>query len=199
MIRKLLMAATALVLLLAAPASAQYEGLIVNPGKVSAGGTVTVSGQGCSAGETVVIEILRGPPQQNGIQGIAGQAGPPEGGPIEVAVVNADAAGNFTATFTVPESLHPGMHTVRATCGAVVQGTSLIIQGPPAGNPGSRGSNGRQGFGNEGSVGGGRTGSRGALARTGSSLNTVGLLGAGLLTVGGLVLLTTRKRQHRSA
>ncbi|MEZ5177667.1 MAG: Ig-like domain-containing protein [Acidimicrobiales bacterium] len=53
---------------------------------------------------------------------------------------------------------------------------------------------GGQDQGGGGGVGGGGTN----LPRTGSNLNGVGLVGAGLLTVGGLLVLSTRKRRREA-
>ena len=36
------------------------------------------------------------------------------------------------------------------------------------------------------------------IARTGSDLNGLGLAGAALITVGGIILLTTRSRRHQA-
>jgi len=38
----------------------------------------------------------------------------------------------------------------------------------------------------------------GTIARTGSDLNGLGLAGAALITVGGIILLTTRSRRHQA-
>lgn len=157
MVRKVLLIALAFVALLAAPAAAQYDDLVVSPGEVEAGGVVTVTGQGCPAGSEVVIALI--PPGTT------------------VATGTADADGNFTIEFTIPEGTAPGTYTVQATCGDVVQSETIVVAGdtvtPPPGNPGGGGN----------------------LPRTGSDLDGMGLLGAGLLAIGGLVLLGTRRRR----
>ena len=44
----------------------------------------------------------------------------------------------------------------------------------------------------------GSTGTTGPIVRTGSDLNGLGLLGAGLLTLGGLILVATKTRRHEA-
>jgi hypothetical protein len=57
MIRKILIAAVALVALMAAPAARSTGGLTVNPGSVRPGGNADFAGKGCQPGETVVIRL----------------------------------------------------------------------------------------------------------------------------------------------
>lgn len=158
MVRKVLLAALTMVALFAAPAAAQYDDFVVTPGEVVVGGTVTVTGQGCAAFEEVVIALI--PPGTT------------------VATGTTDADGNFTITFTIPDGTDPGVYTVQATCGDLVQNETITVNGSnvvvPPGTPGGGGGN---------------------LPRTGSDLDRVGLIGVGLLAAGGLVLLGTRRRR----
>ncbi|MCU1499558.1 MAG: hypothetical protein JWM47_3511 [Acidimicrobiales bacterium] len=155
MVRKVLLVALTMVALFAAPAAAQYDPLVVVPGEIGDGGMVTVTGQGCVPFDEIVIALI------------------PPG--ITVATGTADADGNFTITFTVPEGTDPGTYTVQATCGEVVQSETITVTGTPVTVPPGNGG--------------------GNLPRTGSDLDGMGLLGAGLLAVGGLVLLGTRRRR----
>jgi len=208
MVRKLIIAVVALVALAATPASAQYPEIVVQPGRVGPGGTVTVTGKGCDAGVTVTITMRRVP--------AGGQASLPAGGagdgrvaaPVRsgsplrgadldvgevVATTTTDQDGTFTATFTVPPHATPGFYDVISQCGDHVLSQRIEVVGasqlPDDGGSGNNG----------GGSGIRDTGRDGALPRTGSNLNAVGLLGAALLVAGGLVLLAARKRQHATA
>jgi LPXTG-motif cell wall-anchored protein len=111
MLRKILLGATMLVLLFAAPAAAQYPDIVVNPGTVEVGGQATVSGQGCAPNIAVTISLT------------------PQGGgaPIEVGSGMTDADGNFTVTFTVPAGTDPGVYIVSASCGSLVRDTTITV------------------------------------------------------------------------
>jgi LPXTG-motif cell wall-anchored protein len=89
-----------------------------------------------------------------------------------MATVTADAGGDYNGAFKA--DLAAGTYTVTATCGNVVRTTPLTVRGvsvtPPAGTGG------------------------GSLPRTGSNTNTMALVGAGLLLLGGGAILATRKR-----
>jgi LPXTG-motif cell wall-anchored protein len=126
MIRKMLLGATMLVVLFAAPAAAQYPPIVVNPGTVEVGGQATVSGKGCAPGIAVTISLT------------------PQGGgaPIEVGSGTTDADGNFTVTFTVPAGTDPGVYTVTASCGTLVRDTTITVEPATAAptTPGNGGS-----------------------------------------------------------
>jgi LPXTG-motif cell wall-anchored protein len=89
-----------------------------------------------------------------------------------MATVTADASGDYNGAFKA--DMAPGTYTVTATCGNVVRTTPLTVRGvsvtPPTGTGG------------------------GSLPRTGSNTNTMALVGAGLLLLGGGAILATRKR-----
>lgn len=93
-----------------------------------------------------------------------------------VATVVANAEGEYTGSFPVPASTAPGTYTVTATCGSVVHSDTLTV------------------VSSGGAITGTGTGT-GTLPRTGSNVNVMGMVGAGLLTAGGLLLLATRKRR----
>ena len=170
MFRKILIGATMLATLaIAAPAGAQTYDFNVSPGNVEAGGQVTVSGEGCNPGEEVTITVTEGAPQKA------------VGDVILTTTGTADSSGKFTITFKIPPGTPVGVYTVTATCGDGVVLSSVInvVEGPVAtttpGKPGG-----------------------GTIARTGSDLNGLGLAGAALITVGGIILLTTRSRRHQA-
>jgi hypothetical protein len=170
MFRKLLIGATMLAALaVAAPAGAQTYDFNVSPGTVEAGGAVTASGKGCSPGAEVTIVVTEG-----GAQRAAGDV-------ILTTTGTADENGEFSITFTIPAGTPVGVYTVTATCDGttvysaeinVVDGT-VVTTAPPSGGGGT-------------------------IARTGSDLNGLGLAGAALITVGGIILLTTRNRRHQA-
>lgn len=169
MVRKLLFTALAFVALSATPALAQYPGIVVQPGRVNPGGTVTVTGKGCEPGATVTITMRKAP----------------DGTEETVATITADEDGNFTISFKVPPGTPPGIYDVISRCGTVVQSQQIEVLGTST-TPTTPGTQ----------PGGGAPGN---LPRTGSNLNGVGLAGAGLLLVGGLFLLAARKRRSDQA
>ena len=98
------------------------------------------------------------------------------GDSVVVATGTADQDGEFTITFPLPEDTATGFYEVEAFCSGYSVGSSVIEVVAPGG-------------------GGGGTGS---IVRTGSDLNGLGLLGAGLLTGGGIILLATKSRRNRA-
>ena len=90
------------------------------------------------------------------------------------ATVTAKPNGSFNGQFRVPTTATPGTHTVTATCGNLVQSAPLDVRGSEVTRP--------------------NTGS-GSLPRTGTDVDMLGLVGAGLLAAGGSVMLATRKRR----
>jgi opacity protein-like surface antigen len=180
MIRKMLIAAVALVVLAATPAAAQYD-FEVSPTVVQAGGVVTVSGKGCPPNSPVGVKVT---------QRSTGKI-------IYKARSKTDANGEFTFQIKLRKNLAPGFYDLEARCPlkpgipvdynqralqGKVEGDYLVfravieIKGPTKG-------------------GGGSGVDDGDIVRTGSDLNTMGLVGAGLLTVGGLVLIASKRRR----
>lgn len=171
MLRRMLIGAAVLVVLMAAPAAAQYP-FNVSPGTVVAGGDVTVSGQGCAPGAEVTITLTLVTPAKAAGDGVV------------VATVIADENGKFTVTFTVPEGTAAGTYNVSATCGGVeVASANIEVVDSSPTTTTTRASGG---------------GSTTPIVRTGSDLNGLGLAGAGLITVGGIILLATRSRRHQA-
>lgn len=188
MIRKTLIGAVMLIALLATPAAAQYAPTVISPGTVVQGGSITVTGGNCQPNQSVTITVYPESPEA--------LAGNPTVPPVITASTVADAQGNYSVTFKIPETLAPGWYDVLGPCPAI--GTDVnptradqlyylgrfLVVAPdtlPNGNGNGAG-----------------PGNGGTLPRTGSNLNGIGLLGAALLATGGLVLLSTRKRQSRA-
>lgn len=92
-----------------------------------------------------------------------------------VATVTADASGDYNGSSVA--DMAPGTYTVTATCGDVVRTTPLTVRSVAVTPP---------------PPGGGTGGT--SLPRTGSNTNTMALVGAGLLLLGGGAILATRKR-----
>lgn len=197
MIRRMLMGAVLLVALAGAPANAQYEDLVVSPDVGCSGSLISISGQGFAPNEEVTVYLLAGD-QTDANNGPRAVPVPPGGTGVGVAL--ADASGNVTASFAVPATTTVGTQTVVADSESQVRSGLLTVtecDTPPT-TPGTTPDDGGiggiddgQGFGDGNGNGG--TGN-GNLARTGSNLNGLGLIGAGLLAVGGLVLVATRRR-----
>lgn len=169
MFRRMLIGATLLIALAAAPAAAQYP-FNVSPGTVVAGGQLTVSGKGCDPGAEVTISMVEAAAQKA------------VGDVIFTTTVTADENGEFTYTFTVPAGTPVGTYQVTAECndGVVFSAfVDVVDSTTPTTTPGG--------------------GSTGPIVRTGSDLNGLGLVGAGLITVGGIILIATRTRRHADA
>ncbi len=164
MLRKMLVGAVVLLGVFAAPAAAEYT-LTVEPGTVVQGGQVTVSGTGCEAGETVQVTIA---PKAKAKQGRDA-----------LGTTVADDDGNFSLDLPLPD-LPPGVYTITATCGSVVQSKDITITSPTPGTTTS-------------------TVPTGEIPRTGSDVTPMVLVGAALLTGGSLLVLASRKRSRASA
>ncbi|QXC61324.1 LPXTG cell wall anchor domain-containing protein [Aquihabitans sp. G128] len=185
MIRKVLIGATMLVALFAAPAAAQYDPTVVNPGTVVQGGQVTVSGSGCQPNQEITITVY--PESEEAL------AGNPTVAPVITVKTTSDENGNYSVSFTVPSTLAPGAYDVLGPCppkgGVDVNANRaapklyylgrFVVTAPttPVTTPGTGGTGGT------------------SLPRTGSNTSGMGLVGAGLLAAGGLLLLGTRKRR----
>jgi hypothetical protein len=180
MIRKMLLAALALVALVAAPAAAQYD-FTVSPTVVSAGGVVNVSGKGCGPFSTVSVKVTQ---RSTGSVIYTGQD-------------QTDAAGEFSFDIQLPTGLAPGFYDLEARCplDGSLDASSTRLQGVVEGDDlVFRAVIEIRAAGNGGDNGGGVD--DGDIVRTGSDLNGLGLLGAGLLTAGGLVLIATKGRRR---
>lgn len=94
-----------------------------------------------------------------------------------VATAATDVSGNFSGSFIVPMGTSLGTYEVGVVCGDSVASVKnlTVVSGDVVTPPGRGGA--------------------GELDRTGSDVNTLGLIGGGLLVAGGAVLFATRKRQ----
>lgn len=184
MFRRALVGAALLVVLMAAPAAAQYQPNTVTPGSGVAGTEITVAGSGCAPFQDIEITVY--PETQSTLAGI------PDSAPVITVNTTSDADGNYNVSFTVPAGLAPGWYDILGPCPKRVDididrangeklyflGRFLVVApGAPGGN---------QGGGVD-------------LPRTGSDLNSLGLIGAGLLVAGGLVLTATTSRRRSAA
>jgi hypothetical protein len=111
--RALCTVALALGLVVGAAASAMAQPyppvpapLTISDATVFPGQTVTVSGEGAEPGATVRITFASDP--------------------VVVATTTANETGAFAASFKVPASAEPGLHTVSALSGGVVLGTVTV-------------------------------------------------------------------------
>lgn len=184
MIRKMLVGAIALVAIAAAPAAAQYD-FTVSPTQVQAGGAVNISGEGCAPNSEVTVVITK----RTSAEVVITDSG------------STDDNGQFSIDIDLPSSLTPGFYDLEARCtlpDCSVDASSRALQGEVEGcelvfrsaieivTPGTPST---PGDGVDG----------GNIVRTGSDLNGLGLLGAGLLTAGGLVLIATKGRRGHAA
>ncbi|MCB0972084.1 MAG: hypothetical protein KDA97_11320 [Acidimicrobiales bacterium] len=136
-------------------------------------GQVTVGGEVSVAGEGCSpgdeVTITMTPLNNGSTSRAAGNS-------VVVATTIADESGEFNTTYTVPEGTALGKYEVEAFCGGYSVGSSIIeVVAPSDGGSGN-----------------------GSIVRTGSDLNGLGLLGAGLLTGGGIILLATKSRRNRA-
>lgn len=177
MMKRILIVAAVLVLGATAPAAAQYPEIIVTPGQVVTGGEISVEGSGCPPNSPYTITLK--------------PAGSDEG--VVVAEGTADADGAFNTSFIVPAGTEPGSYDVVVQCGDIIRVETIQILANNVTPPTTPGTT----PGTTPSTPPG-TGS-GDLPTTGSDLNGYGLVGAGLLTVGGLFLLGARKRRTSAA
>jgi hypothetical protein len=182
----MLIGAAVLVALMAAPAAAQYP-FNVSPGTVVAGAEVTISGKGCAPLSTVSVKVT----QRSTGTVILTDSG------------TTDAQGEFTFNVKIPADAAPGWYDLEARCpidGSTAADSGRDLQGVPEGNDlvfrASIYVEGETPATTTPSKGGGTTT---PIVRTGSDLNGLGLAGAGLITVGGIILIATRSRRHARA
>lgn len=104
----------------AVPGAAQpAASLTVTPATVPAGGTVTVSGTGCNAGDTVFLISAAFPGQQFGGEGAV--------------MATVSPVATFTAPATIPASTRPGTYPITARCGGANLGVSASLRVTAAG------------------------------------------------------------------
>jgi hypothetical protein len=108
-----------------------------------------------------------------------------------------DAAGNHSASLTIPTNATLGSHTITATDNLGAQasaGVTVVAAGGGAGAAGAGGGAAGAGVAGAGAVGGGAAG---GLATTGDNSSLPLLrVGAVLLALGGLLVFLTRRREE---
>ncbi len=185
MLRKVLLGAVALVALTAAPAAAQYNPTVVQPGSVQAGGVITVTGESCTPNSdiTITIEPLASASSGKSTRAVGTDPDPGPQGTGEAIVtvhVHTDAQGKFSVQITIPAGTAPGQYVVNSDDDCV-KGAIITVLPANANNGGGNGTGG------------------GSLSRTGSDIDKMGMAGAGLLVLGGLILVATKRRRHEGA
>jgi hypothetical protein len=182
--RKLVSALTAavvLTLLLAIPADAQdyppsSGGLTVSESTVSSGESFTVSGEGAEPGAIVTFTLKRSSAALGSRRVVA--AGPglarlvaavrPQAQSSVLGRATANAAGEFSATLTIPAGTPPGVYTLTASSGGEVLSVATIrVAAAGVGN----------------------------LPFTGATVLPGLAIGATLIVVGGLLLLSLKRRR----
>lgn len=180
MLRRMLLGALILVGLCAAPAAAEYSPSLVTPTQVLSGGVVSVSGSGCEPQQAITLTVY---PETTETL-----AGHPTTAPIISVDTVADDQGNFSLDISIPVGLAPGWYDILGPCQAKPAATraapTLYLVGrflvvAPSTQPGA-------------------TGNGTTLPRTGSDVEVLAQVGAGLLVAGGLVLVATKRRRHGS-
>jgi LPXTG cell wall anchor motif len=183
--RKLVSALTvavALTLLLAVPAHAQdyppsSGGLTVSESTVSPGESFTVSGEGAEPGAIVTFTLKRsssalgsgrvvaaGPALARLVAAVRPQAQ----SSVILGRATANAAGEFSATLTIPAGTPPGVYTLTASSGGEVLSVATIrVVAAGVGN----------------------------LPFTGATVLPGLAIGATLIVVGGLLLLSLKRRR----
>jgi hypothetical protein len=185
--RKLVSALTtaaAFTLLLAVPAHAQDTyppssgGLTVSESTVSPGESFTVSGEGAEPGAIVTFTLKRSSSSALG-SGRVVAAGPalawlvaavrPQAqSSVTLGRATANAAGEFSATLTIPAGTAPGVYTLTASSGGEVLSVATIrVAAAGVGN----------------------------LPFTGATVLPGLAIGATLIVVGGLLLLSLKRRR----
>lgn len=145
--------------------AAAQYNITVTPDPVPPGGTVTVTGDLCAAGAEVTVTLAPTATQRSLT------------GPIQVGSGQANEDGEYSIDVQIPGDLDPGTYDLTVFCdGLFVQSVQITVTGPST--PTTQPSTGSD-----------------DLARTGSNLNGLGLMGAGLLLGGGIVLFATRERR----
>ena len=180
----MLLGALILVGLCAAPAAAEYSPSLVTPTQVLSGGVVSVSGSGCEPHQSITLTVYPETPQT--------LAGHPTTPPIIAVDTVADDQGNFSVDIPIPTGLAPGWYDILGPCQAVATRATRATRAAPTlylvGRflvvaPGTQP---------------GGTGTGTTLPRTGSNVEQLAQVGAGLLVAGGLVLVATKRRRHGS-
>jgi LPXTG cell wall anchor motif len=175
--------ASALTLLLAVPAHGQdyppsSEGLTVSESTLSPGESFTVSGEGAEPGAVVTFTLKRssvaalggrrllaaGP----GLDRLVAAVRPQAQSSVVLGRATANAAGEFSATLTIPAGTAPGVYTLTASSGGEILSVATIrVAAAGVGN----------------------------LPFTGATVLPGLAIGATLIVVGGLLLLSLKRRR----
>lgn len=175
MLKRILMvmaALTALSFAFAGTASAQYNPVVVTPSPATPGGTITVTGS-CGPDATAEIRLTQ----------------VSTGTVIMTRPATTDADGNFSLDITLPSNLEPGTYRADVICdGTVVDSanfevvaesvtptTTAAAQQPGPSQPSE------------------------PIVRTGSDVGPLSLGGVALLTVGGILVVASRRRRSAEA
>jgi hypothetical protein len=183
--RKLISALTmaaALTLLLVVPAHAQdyppsSGGLTVSESTISPGESFTVSGEGAEPGAIVTFTLKRSSAALSGRRMLAARPGldrlvaavrPQAQSAVVLGRTTANADGEFSATLTIPLGTVPGVYTLTAASGGeILSVATLRIVAAGVGN----------------------------LPFTGATVLPGLAVGATLIVVGGLLLLSLKRRR----
>jgi len=106
--------------------------------------------------------------------------------------VKAGPKGAFSVVLTVPTNLQPGSHTITVTDSARNLAASASFTVPATGGNGNGGSGSSGGAGGNGTAG---AGNGGGIAFTGTDTLLTVALGSGAICLGGLLVLSSRKRR----
>jgi len=173
--------------LLAGPAFAQSnkkyppksDNLTVSESTVSPGESFTVSGDGAEPGATVTFTLKRSSSALGADRALATGAGmarlvaavrPQAQSSVTLGSTTANAAGQFSASLTIPSGTDPGVYTVTATSGGDVLAVVTIRVAAASGGIGD-------------------------LPFTGGNVLPGLAIGASLIVAGGLLLLSLKRRR----
>ena len=183
--RKLVSALTVavvLTLLLAVPAQAQgypptSGGLTVSESTLSPGESFTVSGEGAEPGAIVTFTLKRSSSSLGGSRIVAAEPGlarlvaavrPQAQSSVTLGRATANADGEFSATLTIPAGTAPGVYTLTASSGGEILSVATIRVAAAG---------------------------VGDLPFTGATVLPGLAIGATLIVVGGLLLLSLKRRR----
>lgn len=175
--------AAALTLLLAVPAHAQdgypptSGGLTVSESTLSPGESFTVSGEGAEPGAIVTFTLKRSSSSLGGSRIVAAGPGlarlvaavrPQAQSSVTLGRATANADGEFSATLTIPAGTAPGVYTLTASSGGEILSVATIRVAAAG---------------------------VGDLPFTGATVLPGLAIGATLIVVGGLLLLSLKRRR----
>lgn len=160
---------------LAAPAYAYgptpAPAVVINVSVVSAGGTITLSGTFGNQGDTLEFTL--------------------HSTPVVLGTTIAGVNGAYSVTLTIPSSTTPGTHTITISdlqTGASATSPTFTVLGA-SNSTGGLSTSGFSSTSNRGS---------GGLAFTGTYVAATTAVGAGAIGLGGVIVLSSRKRRRNS-